>query len=119
MTDIVPTEDIDRIVGVPRHPTQHWGRAVSAEQTVYILHSQECKDSTPDLRDCPYSLSLDDGVDLAMGWTEDVPLPLMISDPGGEAWLVPAPIKCPFHDLGLPLSAPLDVHCTCPPAVTP
>ncbi len=88
MTDIVSAEDIERTVGVQRHATEHWGRAVSAEQTVYILHSQQCKDTTPDLRDCPYSLALDDGIQPA-DWTEDVAVPLRINDPDGLAWLVP------------------------------
>ena len=31
-------------------------------ETIYILHSQFCKDSGIDLRDCPYSRALDQGV---------------------------------------------------------
>jgi hypothetical protein len=63
MTDLVPTDQIERIVGARRHPHQHLGRAVSAEQAVYILHSQECRDRYADLRDCPWSLALDRGID--------------------------------------------------------
>lgn len=62
MSDLVPTEDIERIVGIERHPTDHYGRLVSSEAVTYILHSQQCKDSTPDLRDCPYSRALDRGI---------------------------------------------------------
>ena len=62
MTDIVPTEDIERIVGAKRHPSVHLARAVSAEQTVYILHAQGCLDMGDDLRDCIYSLALDNGI---------------------------------------------------------
>lgn len=89
MTALVPSTDIERIVGVKRHQTEHWGRAVSREQRVYILHSRECLDAADDLRRCPYSLALDDGID-PQRWTEDVPLLLAISDPDGEAWLEPA-----------------------------
>lgn len=53
------------IVGARRHEHQHLGRAVSAEQTVYILHSQTCIDSGIDLRECPYSKHLDAGIDMA------------------------------------------------------
>lgn len=63
MTDLVPAEEIEQIVGARRHPHQHLGRAVSAEQTVYILHSEKCRDSGIDLRECPYSRFLDNGID--------------------------------------------------------
>jgi hypothetical protein len=60
MTFLVPPENIEEIVGVSRHHDQHWGRAVSAQRRVYILHSQECLDafkaivdSETDLRDRP------------------------------------------------------------------
>jgi hypothetical protein len=69
VSQIVPAEQIETIVGVKRQATEHWGRAVSAEETVYILHSQECKDSTPDLRECPFSIALDRGIDSAFPWT--------------------------------------------------
>lgn len=59
MTELVPPHEIEEKVGVPRHSTEHYGRAVSAEQTTYILHSQECLDSGIDLRECPFSQALD------------------------------------------------------------
>jgi len=79
MSNLVPADRIEAIVGAVRHPTDHIGRAVSAEETVYILHSQECRDSGVDLRECPYSLALDFGVDLS-GWVEDVPVRLAFVD---------------------------------------
>lgn len=63
MTELVPAELIERIVGIRRHATRHYARAVSAQQTVYILHSQVCKDSNADLRDCLFSQALDTGID--------------------------------------------------------
>lgn len=63
MTEHVPASEIERIVGVERHPTRHYARAVSAEQTVYILHSHECLRGHADLRNCPWSLALDRGID--------------------------------------------------------
>lgn len=62
MSSTVPADQIEQIVGTERHTTRHYARAVSAEQTVYILHSQECRDRYDDLRDCPWSLALDRGI---------------------------------------------------------
>lgn len=73
----VPAADIERIVGVARHDTEHYARAVSAEQTVYILHPRDCLARYDDLRDCPWSLALDRGIDAAE-WAEDVPLVVRI-----------------------------------------
>lgn len=69
MADLVPADRIEQIVGAQRHPTKHMARAVSAEQTVYILHSQECRDTTPDLRDCPFSIALDRGIEHHIPWS--------------------------------------------------
>lgn len=63
VVDLVPAEDIERIVGARRHHSQHLGRAVAAEETVYILHSQRCKDSGIDLRSCEWSHALNRGID--------------------------------------------------------
>ncbi|WP_402465741.1 hypothetical protein [Isoptericola aurantiacus] len=68
MSDLVDPQDIEAIVGVKRHPTDHYGRAVSAEEQVYVLHSAACKVSTPDLRDCPYSIALDRGITANGTW---------------------------------------------------
>jgi hypothetical protein len=89
MSDLVPTEDIERIVGAPRHATLHQARAVSAEQTVYILHSRECLDSGIDLRDCRFSWALDNGIRLNE-WQEDVPLKVSIKSASGVTRLVPS-----------------------------
>ena len=78
MSELVDAGEIEGIVGVARHPINHFARAVSSEQTVYILHSQHCLDSRPDLRECPYSLALDRGIDVG-AWVEDEPLRVMVS----------------------------------------
>ena len=77
MTDLVAADQIEPIVGARRHPTHHLGRAVSAEQVVYILHSQTCKDSGLDLRECGYSRALDRGIDPG-DWTKDVTVGLVV-----------------------------------------
>lgn len=81
MSERVPADQIEQIVGIQRHPTRHYARAVSAEETMYILHSQECRDAYDDLRDCPWSLALDRGIDLAE-WDgyEDRPVLVRVRD---------------------------------------
>lgn len=91
MSDLVPADRIEEVVGAPRHRTEHIGRAVSDEQTVYILHSHECRDSGIDLRECEYSVALDLGIDHRLPWAswrrvQDRPVRLRIHYDG---WLVP------------------------------
>lgn len=64
MSNLVAADQIEQIVGARRHAVAHLGRAVSAERTVYVLHSRECKESGIDLRACAYSRALDQGIDL-------------------------------------------------------
>lgn len=78
MSTIVPAEQIERIVGAPRDRQRHLARAITAEQTVYILHSQACKDSTPDLRECVFSLALDVGIDEDM-WSAALDRPTQVA----------------------------------------
>lgn len=86
MSDLVDADRIEQIVGARRHRTAHLGRAVSAEERVYILHSQACKDSGIDLRDCDFSVALDVGISMPQPWKlwslrQDVPVLLgIISD---------------------------------------
>lgn len=81
MTELVDPSEIERIVGAKRHPTRHVGRAVSAEQTVYILHSRECRDSGVDLRECRFSLALDKGINKGLwGNHQDRPVFLDVVD---------------------------------------
>jgi hypothetical protein len=83
VSDKVPTDEIERIVGVSRHDSDHIGRAVSDEQQVYILHSKECLDSGIDLRECEFSVALDLGINpLMWGPWEDVPVVLALWSTG-------------------------------------
>jgi hypothetical protein len=81
MSEIVPSDQIEQIVGAQRHRSVHLGRAVSSEQTVYILHSVECRASGIDLRECKFSIALDNDIDLTV-WAAylDRPVLLMIWD---------------------------------------
>lgn len=87
MSELVPADQIEQRVGTTRHPTRHYARAVSAEQTVYILHSLECRDSGIDPRDCAFSLASDRGIRMVV-WQDrqDGPLPVTVT----RGRLVPA-----------------------------
>lgn len=78
MSDLVPPDQIESIVGANRHTVQHLARAVSAEQTAYVLHSQRCLNSGVDLRECPYSIALDRGIDLA-DWDGFLDRPVVVT----------------------------------------
>jgi hypothetical protein len=81
VTELVDPAEIETIVGVWRHPVDHVARARSAEQKVYILHSVACVSVTADLRECPFSVALDRGIDLEV-WKdlEDRPVTIEIRD---------------------------------------
>ena len=87
MTNLVSPDEIEKIVGVKRHPTAHLGIAVSEDAKFYILHSKQCLDSGIDLRECEYSVHLDQyGVDF---WEVDSPLVIFIDDVVGELYTEP------------------------------
>lgn len=81
MVALVPPDQIEQLVGARRHPTQHRGCAASTDQTMYVLHSGECKDSGIDLRDCQFSKALGWGIDPA-DWPEDEPVVLALNNVG-------------------------------------
>lgn len=89
MADLVPSDQIEAIVGASRHPTAHIGRAVSAEQTVYILHSVRCLESGRDLRECRFTVALDRGIDLEL-WDDIQDRPVQLGVAAGD--LVPLEI---------------------------
>lgn len=89
MSDLVPAEDIEHIVGVTRHRSVHYGRIVQAARRVYVLHSRNCLDSGIDLRDCPYSQALDRGLD-ERTWSLWVDVPVALRIYGQR--LIPIPI---------------------------
>lgn len=63
MTNLIPPDEVEQLVGAKRHPTKHIGRADHEERMIYILHSQECVDTNLDLRECKFSVALDRRVD--------------------------------------------------------
>lgn len=81
MSRIEPADKIEGIVGVPRHEKIHVARAVSAEERVYVLHSRMCTLAYSDLRLCPYSVALDEGIDLGLwGDWQDRPVEVRIDE---------------------------------------
>lgn len=88
MTDLVATDDIERIVDARRDPLDHLGRAVSAERKVYILHSRQCSDlheaGSRDLRDCPFSVALDEHGINPRDWPHDEPVVLELVRQGDQ-----------------------------------
>lgn len=90
MSDLVDPTEIEHRVGRRRHTTLHYGRADYETSQVYVLHSEECRSSTPDLRDCEYSIALDRGIEAFYPWLfwstrQDQTVPLTI----GKGWLIP------------------------------
>lgn len=90
MTEHVSPDEIEEKVGRARHPRAHYGRAVSREQRFYILHSQICKEDTPDLRDCAFSVALDTGLDLSV-WEDLQDRPVLLQVREGR--VVPATVS--------------------------
>lgn len=65
MSARVDPGEIEMIVGARRHSIKHLGRLVTADHTTYILHSEHCKSRYEDLRECVFSLAMDEGIDEA------------------------------------------------------
>ena len=91
MANLVPADKIEQIVGARRHSIKHLGRLVSADQTCYILHSQACLSAGRDLRECAFSVAMDDMNDLEFAGYADRPIVLAVSS---EDELLPAEIAC-------------------------
>lgn len=77
MTERVPSEDIEQIVGAKREPHLHLARANSLERVVHILHSVLCVQTHEDLRDCLYSRALDRGID-ERAWEDHQDAPVVV-----------------------------------------
>lgn len=78
MTELVPRDEIESIVGRDRHATEHYARAVSATQTVYIMHPEECLGLGWDLRDCPFSVALSKWGINPSEWEENVAMRVVL-----------------------------------------
>lgn len=87
MADRVDPDKIELIVGRKRGVRAHYGKVVTEERMVYILHSQTCFDND-DLMICKYTQALERGLraDDWIGW-ENTPVRLKVNDTN---FLVPA-----------------------------
>lgn len=87
MVNQVAPEVIESIVGVERDELYHYGRAVSDEGMMYILHSQRCKDAGA-IKVCRYSKALANGLSDEWDYIMDVPVRLSVNEgflnPAGE-----------------------------------
>lgn len=83
MANLVDPDEIEEIVGTKRHRRAHWGRAVRDDMVFYILHSQNCVEDNPDLRACPFSVALDQGIDLDT-WKDLMDRPVLLQIRGGR-----------------------------------
>ena len=92
MTDLVPTDRIECIVGARRHVATHIARAVSSEQRVYILHSQRCLNDGRDLRKCPFSVALDRGISMD-AWRDQQDRAVVVMVSIRTLQLIPLPFR--------------------------
>ena len=82
----VSKDRIETIVGTTRSKTKHYARAVSAAETVYLLHSKECVDAGTE-QTCEFSQALEkNGISL-IEWRgfEDRPVEVLAVG----SWLTP------------------------------
>ena len=83
MSELVDPAQIEEIVGAGRHRTEHIGRMDTRKKRIYILHSEVCMEQYgQDLRHCPYSLALDDGIAEEDWGLRDRPVYLSIDNLG-------------------------------------
>jgi len=93
MTQLVPADQIELLVGALRSPIDHLGRADEIDQTFYILHSAICLENYPDLRACPYSIALDKGITVNHD-QRNIPLELDLDvDAGGPRIVIVGPVR--------------------------
>jgi len=93
----IPATEVETLVGVKRHETDHYARADSERQVTYVLHSKECLNEGDDLPadDCAFSAAQDLGiVEVASEWEgcEDQPLKVEIDEDG---YMVPSYVEIP------------------------
>ena len=65
MTTRVSDDKIEALVGAYREESRHIARISTREGAIYILHPNNCKRRSIDLRLCSYSESIDKGLDEA------------------------------------------------------
>lgn len=78
MSERVPADQIEEIVGVERHPTEHRARCDTEAQMVYVLHSHACVQTGVDLRLCRFSRALNRTIDDRWRGWEDRPVVVSI-----------------------------------------
>lgn len=97
MPEPIPATEVETLVGIQRHATDHYARSDSKARRTYVLHSKECLSEADDLpaADCVFSAAQDLGIDeVASEWEgcEDQPLKVELDDDG---YMVPAYVEIP------------------------
>jgi hypothetical protein len=87
VSELADPKRIESIVGVKR-ASVHVARIVTTEERLYILHTHACVAKRPDLRECPFSLALDKGIDPEV-WIGHYDVPICITI-GPDGRLIPA-----------------------------
>ena len=59
MTALEDPDTIEAKVGAKRSKSKHLARFVSEDERIYLMHSAQCVEITSDLRECAFSLALD------------------------------------------------------------
>jgi len=59
MSNLVNSKEIEEIIGAPRNRKAHFGKLITAEDKIYIMHSYECVFKNEDLRQCEFSKAMD------------------------------------------------------------
>ena len=77
MSTLVDPGEIETIVGARRHSVKHLGRLITETRTVYVLHSHLCRNTGRDLRECEFSIAMDEGVDWTL-FTEQLDRPIIM-----------------------------------------
>ena len=88
MSEVQDAAVVQAAVGAERREGEHLGRVVSAEERVYVLHSERCIESGIDVRKCAFSAALDRGLDEHV-WRNHTDTPVVLAIGGALGDLVP------------------------------
>ncbi|MDQ1113971.1 hypothetical protein QE418_003419 [Microbacterium testaceum] len=88
MSEIQDSDVVEATVGTERREDEHLGRAVTAEERMYVLHSRQCIESGIDVRACAFSAALDRGIDERV-WRDHMDTPVVLAIGGALGDLEP------------------------------
>ncbi len=83
MSEIVPADQIEGLVGIERHAIHHYARVNSDEQIFYVLHSKSCLSLERPITQCGFTYALDRGIDEYL-WSDFMDTPVRVRVRGGD-----------------------------------